>query len=175
MLLLPVLQLLNFYPAIIEAYIQRIPLIICTADRPAYLRNSGANQTINQDNIYSNHIKYFIDFGLPVLSENKLHSFISKVSFGINIAINENPGPVHFNFPFKKPLEPNSFTDKVSYTVSDFLISPHALKNSSGLKVSLIKKLISFINKSKKPLVHLAWGDFDSNFYKNLVKVFEQI
>ena len=55
----------ELYPAIIEAYQQRIPLIICTADRPSYLRDCGANQTINQDNIYKNHIRYFADLGLP--------------------------------------------------------------------------------------------------------------
>ena len=49
----------ELYPAIIEAYQNRVPLIVCTADRPAYLRNSGANQTINQENIYKNHIKHF--------------------------------------------------------------------------------------------------------------------
>src|SRR4030042_1698007 len=41
----------ELYPAIIEAYQQRIPLIICTADRPPELRNTGANQTINQHDI----------------------------------------------------------------------------------------------------------------------------
>ncbi|MCL4548740.1 MAG: thiamine pyrophosphate-binding protein, partial [Bacteroidetes bacterium] len=48
----------ELYPAIIEAYYQRIPLIICTADRPPILRNSGANQTINQQNIFANHIRH---------------------------------------------------------------------------------------------------------------------
>ena len=57
----------ELYPAIIEAYQNRVPLIICTADRPAYLKNSGANQTINQDNIYKNHIRFFYDTGLPKL------------------------------------------------------------------------------------------------------------
>ena len=61
----------ELYPAIIEAYYQRIPLIICTADRPPGLRNSGANQTINQNNIYKNHIRYFEDAGLPVIKKLK--------------------------------------------------------------------------------------------------------
>ena len=42
----------ELYPAIVEAYQQRVPLIICTADRPPELLNRGANQTINQNNLY---------------------------------------------------------------------------------------------------------------------------
>ena len=56
----------EFYPAIVEAYKQRIPLIICTADRPPELRDTGTNQTINQDNIYKNHIRFFADVGFRI-------------------------------------------------------------------------------------------------------------
>lgn len=59
----------ELYPSIIEAFQSRIPLIICTADRPKYLRNSGANQTINQPYIFKNHIRYSSDFELPSLSK----------------------------------------------------------------------------------------------------------
>ena len=46
----------ELYPAIIEAYQQRIPLLICTADRPPELLNTGANQTINQWNLRNNFV-----------------------------------------------------------------------------------------------------------------------
>jgi len=55
----------ELYPAIIEAYQQRTSLIICTADRPSDLIGTGANQTINQHNIFKNHIRWFRDLGLP--------------------------------------------------------------------------------------------------------------
>ncbi|MCK7528225.1 MAG: thiamine pyrophosphate-binding protein [Ignavibacteriales bacterium] len=64
----------ELYPAIIEAYQNRVPLIICTADRPAYLRNSGANQTINQDHLYNNHTRFFYDTGLPIINQEKSNS-----------------------------------------------------------------------------------------------------
>jgi 2-succinyl-5-enolpyruvyl-6-hydroxy-3-cyclohexene-1-carboxylate synthase len=160
----------ELFPSIIEAEIQRIPLIVCTADRPEYLRNTGANQTINQENIYSNHIKYFTDFGLPELNANKLNSFINKVCKGITIAIDKNPGPVHFNFPFRKPLEPGSFTDEISFTVSDFLRSSVIRKiKSKEIKNLYYKKLSNLFNKSQRPLIHMGWGNFDNEFYKNLI------
>ncbi|KAB2853194.1 MAG: 2-succinyl-5-enolpyruvyl-6-hydroxy-3-cyclohexene-1-carboxylate synthase, partial [Ignavibacterium sp.] len=65
----------ELYPAIIEAYQNRVPLIVCTADRPSYLRNTGANQTINQDNIYKNHIRFFYDTGLPDLTLKSIKKF----------------------------------------------------------------------------------------------------
>ena len=59
----------ELYPAIIEAYQQRTPLIICTADRPPELIGTGANQTINQHNIFKNHIRWFRDLGSPSIGE----------------------------------------------------------------------------------------------------------
>ena len=54
----------ELYPSIVEAYQQRLPLIICTADRPRDLRNCGANQTINQENIFHNHIIWYSELNI---------------------------------------------------------------------------------------------------------------
>ncbi len=102
----------ELYPAIVEAYQQRVPLIVCTADRPAELRNTGANQTINQDNLYANHIRAFYDTGLPEPDRIHIGALRLHTRRLITIATNLNPGPVHFNFPFKKPFESFAYTDK---------------------------------------------------------------
>jgi 2-succinyl-5-enolpyruvyl-6-hydroxy-3-cyclohexene-1-carboxylate synthase len=159
----------ELYPAIIEAYIQRIPLIICSADRPAYLRETGANQTINQDNIFSNHIRFYSDFGLPSISKNKLNAFCKKISKGMLIACETNPGPVHYNFPFRKPLEPYTFTDDIFYKLSDFIVVP-SLVNKRSKKNKEVEELISLVKSSKKPLIHCSWDNYNSVFYKELVK-----
>ena len=103
----------ELYPAIIEAYQQRIPLIICTADRPPELLNTGANQTINQWNLYKNHIRWFKYFGLPQLSVKRIINLQKIAVRAFETSLIKNKGPVHLNFPFRKPLEPNSFTDEV--------------------------------------------------------------
>lgn len=110
----------ELYPAIIEAYHQRTPLIICTADRPPELIGTGANQTINQHNIFRNHIKWFRDLGLPSMSEVGFHH-LQKVAFkAYRISSVEDRGPVHLNFPFRKPLEPFSYTDVVNKRIYRF-------------------------------------------------------
>jgi len=128
----------ELYPAIIEAYQQRTPLIVCTADRPPELKNSGANQMINQKNIYRNHIRWFKDVGLPELNVKILSRLILITQKAINIASKKDKGPVHLNFPFRKPLEPGSFTDEIDELLIESLIKKTHENNHSS--ESLIKK-----------------------------------
>lgn len=104
----------ELYPAIVEAYQQRVPLIICTADRPPELLNRGANQTINQNNLYANHIRWFYDAGLPEPEINKIKCLKSAAANAVFYSTIKTRGPVHINFPFKKPLEPKSYTDEIN-------------------------------------------------------------
>ena len=48
--------LLNYYPAVAEAYYSKIPLVVISADRPKYLIDIGDGQTIRQENVFANHI-----------------------------------------------------------------------------------------------------------------------
>jgi 2-succinyl-5-enolpyruvyl-6-hydroxy-3-cyclohexene-1-carboxylate synthase len=101
----------NLYPAIIEAFKQRVPLIICTTDRPEYLRETGANQTINQKDLYKNHIRYSEDLALPKLSINSFTNLQRVVEKAFTTAIAKNVGPVHLIFEKSKRagLAPSPF------------------------------------------------------------------
>ncbi|MBK7104368.1 MAG: 2-succinyl-5-enolpyruvyl-6-hydroxy-3-cyclohexene-1-carboxylic-acid synthase [Ignavibacteriae bacterium] len=160
----------ELYPAIIEAYNQRIPLIICTADRPEYLRNTGANQTINQDDIYKNHIRFFCDFGLPSLDKNEIENYCSKIDEGILTGSKNNIGPIHFNFPFKKPLVPETFSDEIIFSVSDFVQENKYFPIES---VSISNQFIYVsekIKESNKVAIFCSWDNFNKKFYNELVK-----
>jgi 2-succinyl-5-enolpyruvyl-6-hydroxy-3-cyclohexene-1-carboxylate synthase len=89
--------LLNYYPAVAEAFYSDIPLVVISADRPEKLVNIGDGQTINQPNVYGNHILY---------SAHASES-LEKSEVEINNALNTSivsKGPVHINVPFTEPL-----------------------------------------------------------------------
>ncbi|KAB2909812.1 MAG: 2-succinyl-5-enolpyruvyl-6-hydroxy-3-cyclohexene-1-carboxylic-acid synthase [Ignavibacteriales bacterium] len=104
----------ELYPAIIEAHNSRLSLIILTADRPPYLRNSGSNQTINQNQIYAANCDHYFDLGLP---ENSEEAFVNTIKVTASIwenSIHPYNGPVHVNIPFEKPLEPGSVDTEIN-------------------------------------------------------------
>ncbi len=159
----------ELYPAIIEAHQSRTPLIVCTADRPAYLRNTGSNQTINQNNIFKNHIRFSADIPIMEINRNNIKNFLSLVSKGINICLNEDVGPIHFNFQFEKPFEPDSYTDKISLGLIDYSTKVLSGKNEKDIE----KPTKSFSAYSKFEyknisLITIGSGDFEKNFIKKL-------
>ncbi|MDV7187342.1 2-succinyl-5-enolpyruvyl-6-hydroxy-3-cyclohexene-1-carboxylic-acid synthase [Lutibacter sp. TH_r2] len=91
--------LLNYYPAVAEAFYSDIPLVVISADRPKHLIDIGDGQTIRQEHVFSNHILY--EANLAIESD---HSFnLNEVNLALSISKN-NQGPVHINVPFDEPL-----------------------------------------------------------------------
>lgn len=96
----------NYFPAIVEAYYSRVPLIVLTADRPHELRDVGAPQAIDQINLYGKHVKWFVEMSLPDSGEMMLQYARTVASRAISNSILEPAGPVHVNFPLREPLIP---------------------------------------------------------------------
>lgn len=95
----------NYYPAVIEASVDRAPLLVLTADRPPELRGTGANQTIVQPGMYGNYVKW--DFDLPCPDENISPRFIlTTIDQAIYQTSCPPSGPVHLNCMFREPLAP---------------------------------------------------------------------
>jgi 2-succinyl-5-enolpyruvyl-6-hydroxy-3-cyclohexene-1-carboxylate synthase len=146
-------------PAIVEAYFARIPLIICTADRPGYLAERGANQVINQRHMFSNHTRGFYDTGLPMATVRWFNRFSKNVIKKLS-SLNSDPGPVHFNFPFEKPFEPSSITDEVdmeflgAFYNEEYDIEPyHKIVREV---ITLQKKLVDKVSNSEKILMSVG-------------------
>jgi len=169
----------ELYPAIIEAYQQRVPLIICTADRPPELLNIGANQTINQHNLYKNHIRWFRNIGLPSLKRLKLRRLQQTVLRAVEVSTIKDKGPVHLNFPFRKPLEPFTFTDDVdSLIVKDL---DRSIKKNKSLKKKFdveklrrtkrFKEIIELIQKEDNGILIVGPMDYDFKLKKQLKKL----
>ena len=95
---------LNYSPAIAEAYYQKIPLLILTADRPGEWIDQMDGQTIRQSNIYSNYIKGSFDFPVEVNNEHDRWYIQRMSNEAIELTQFPEPGPVHINMPFREPL-----------------------------------------------------------------------
>ena len=96
----------NFHPAIIEANQGRVPMLVLTADRPPELRDSGANQTIDQEKLYGDAVRWYADLPEPEPEGRKLRSLRTTAARALAESTGTPPGPVHLNVPFRKPLEP---------------------------------------------------------------------
>lgn len=102
----------NFLPAIIEASQSEIPMLVLTADRPLELQHSGSNQTIDQIKLYGDYVRWFVQVPSPEAnpSAHLLSSLRTMADRAVaaSLGLNGAPGPVHLNFPFRKPLEPTT-------------------------------------------------------------------
>jgi len=96
----------NYHPAVLEADQSRVPLLALTADRPPELRDSGANQTADQEKLYGDAVRWYKDLPEPEAEARKLRSLRTTVARALTAAEGTDAGPVHLNCPFRKPLEP---------------------------------------------------------------------
>ncbi|PGF18097.1 2-succinyl-5-enolpyruvyl-6-hydroxy-3-cyclohexene-1-carboxylic-acid synthase [Natrinema sp. CBA1119] len=96
----------NFHPAVMEADRARVPLLVLTADRPPELRDSGANQTVDQVKLYGDAVRWDAELPAPEADERKGRSLRTTAARALAETSGVEPGPVHLNCPFRKPLEP---------------------------------------------------------------------
>jgi len=90
--------LLNYYPALVEAFYSQIPFVVVSADRPLSKIDIGDGQTIRQQNVFSNHSQYNANLTEEASKENE-----QKIHDAIHIAVLKK-APVHINIPFEEPL-----------------------------------------------------------------------
>jgi 2-succinyl-5-enolpyruvyl-6-hydroxy-3-cyclohexene-1-carboxylate synthase len=118
----------NYHPAVLEAHHSNVPLLVLTADRPANLRRTGANQTTEQARIFGSAVRYFAD--------------ISGGVFPLELPLDSlHRGPVHLNLQFAEPLLPDDNSD----WLSEIKVSPKAKptgKSAGTLKVNTTRGVL---------------------------------
>ena len=133
----------NALPAVMEAAHAGLPLLVLSADRPAALRGTGANQTTWQPGIFGDFVRFATDIQ-PGVTAAELQQAVSAavascrgVSPSPHRATNEKhfplPGPVHINASFIEPLAPpetieafaTRATRTASATASEDPLDPH--------------------------------------------------
>ena len=133
--------LLNYYPAVAEAFYSQIPLIVISADRPQSKIDIGDGQTIRQENVFQNHSVFNANLTEEASVENDL-----KINKAIETAILQK-GPVHINVPFEEPLYE---------TVSELSVEPKITHSEEILGTKIIENIddvASVWNTSKRKLI----------------------
>ena len=148
----------NYYPAVIESKKSNLPLVIISADRPAELNFCDDNQTMDQIKLYGNYVQGDLNLGAPSVEVSPL-ALTSSVSNLIHKALFPQKGPVHFNLPFREPLEatkkeiPNEYLDLAKLQINRNEASTKYVSiNTIPTKLEL-EYISSILAKTKKGLL----------------------
>ncbi len=144
--------LLNYAPAIAEAYYRQIPLIVVSADRPPELIDQGDGQTIRQVGALDNHLNYSCSLPSDILNEKVIwyvNRLINEAIINCNI---DKKGPVHLNVPLSEPLYGKSGT-KEKIRIVDFM------KPEMELSTKQIDTLVDIWNSSSGILIVIGESD----------------
>ena len=136
---------LNYAPSIAEAFYQRIPLLVITADRPVEWVDQGDGQTIVQKNVFHNFVLGSYELPQEAEHSDEVWSGGRIVNEALDLCFRQS-GPVHINFPMRENLygKTNSSTPpKVINTVSC----------SNVLSDSQIEELSRTWNSSQRKLI----------------------
>jgi len=171
--------LLNYYPAIAEAFYSDIPLVVISADRPIERIDIGDGQTIRQKNVFENHILYSANLYSELVLQNETSDkkllqkqFESRRhnEREINLALNkalENNGPVHINVPFYEPLyeiEENEMVEPVQI-LPDFTLRDYSTNE--------LQPYIDLWNNAKRKMVIVGVmppNSIEEKFLEHLAK-----
>lgn len=110
----------HFYPAIVEADMSCVPLVVISADRPAELQGIGANQTIDQIGMFGTKVRGHAGIEAPDSSTDQNETWRATVSGLLTLALQRSPGPVHLNVRFREPTVPVTDDGRTSGIVYPF-------------------------------------------------------
>lgn len=156
----------NYFPAVCEANLSRVPLIVLTADRPHELRGVGAPQAMDQMNMYGSHAKYYKEMAIPDKTDVALDAVRSEACHAFAVA-RENPaGPVQLNFPLRDPL-------MIDFDQVDQFITNSEPKTTVGsgltsLTLAQAQAIAGYLAQYKKGVIVL--GPIDHPDLKNAVE-----
>ena len=95
---------IEVHAAVVEAHLARVPLIVCTADRPPELHHVGAPQTIEQASLFVGALRWAVDPGVPDEAARSSWRSLGSRLVAEAVAGPMGPGPVHANLAFREPL-----------------------------------------------------------------------
>jgi len=137
---------INYGSAIAEAFYQKIPLVVLTADRPRRWVDQADGQTVRQENLFLNHTLKSISLEEAERDDDFRHNNL-QINETLNLVLSGNPGPVHINIPLGEPLY--GFSDE------ELLKFRNIESSSSNAQISCteLEKLVDKWNASTRKMV----------------------
>ncbi|MFT9116979.1 MAG: 2-succinyl-5-enolpyruvyl-6-hydroxy-3-cyclohexene-1-carboxylic-acid synthase [Sporolactobacillus sp.] len=126
----------NYFPAVVEAKLARVPLLVFTADRPYELQQIGAPQTIGQAHLYGEHVKAFYQLEIPEELPDWLGYHQMILARAADQARTSPRGPVHINLPFREPLVPELVDEGPAPTIAPVVHSGRRMMAESELETA---------------------------------------
>ena len=130
----------NCFPAVIEASKKKLPFVVLTADRPPELRQTGANQTIDQVKIFGEYVRWQTDLPTPTVEIDQ-QFVLTTIDQAVFRSKGELSGPVHLNCMFREPFLPEDIDQPL----------PHLWKDA-GPYTSHIKSVLNLTAQQKQDI-----------------------
>lgn len=155
---------LNFAPAIAEAYYQRVPLLIVTADRPIEWIDQGEGQSIRQKDVYSNYIKASYEIAEEANEGDLVWYNVRLMDEALRQCTEGVQGPVHINFPLRESLYKTT-----EHYRNDVKIIARA-KTELSLGKDELGEIQNKISSAEKVLVLAGQMAPDNGLLQNLIR-----
>lgn len=97
--------LANVWPAVVEASLERVPLLVLSGDRPPELQDAGANQTMDQVRFFGEYVEWSASLPCPSTSIDPA-VVLTTVDQAVSRCRWPSAGAVHINCMFREPLAP---------------------------------------------------------------------
>ncbi|MBE0537742.1 MAG: 2-succinyl-5-enolpyruvyl-6-hydroxy-3-cyclohexene-1-carboxylic-acid synthase [Phycisphaerae bacterium] len=148
----------NLYPAVTEASVDHVPMILLTADRPPELIDTGANQAMRQDRFFGGFVRWYCDLPTPA-TDVPPQMVLTTVDQAVYRSRFGDAGPVHLNCRYREPLEPcgceiparhtaglASWTESArpftSYTYPHNTLSPESIESVTQILANTSRGLV---------------------------------
>ena len=149
----------NFFPAVVEASLARVPLLVLTADRPLEVQSAEAAQTIDQVKLYGDYVRRFFDLGAPEPLPGVLAGLQRTLVQALALTLAPEPGPVHLNARARKPLEPataETDPERERAAAVSVLVERGATRVVAGQRAAppeAIRELAAAISQARRGLI----------------------
>ncbi len=142
--------MLNYHPAVAEAFYRQLPLIVISADRPEYRIDKGEGQSIRQRGALHNHV-----IAETHLSESESPEAWNQQLTDVFSRLLQQNGPVHINMPFEEPLY------ETTGSVTRQTISAYSRPEAGPLDDARIDRLEKIWQQAGRKMIIAAQGRFD--------------